>query len=133
MSRVKDKTLVQDGRRSLEWTCDKMPILAKIWERFKKEKPLAGIAVGVAMHVEQKTGILLKTLQSAGAEVSAASCNPLTTDDAVAVALAEEMDVFAWSGQRRMRSTTNASGRFFSCRFRGILWRARFGGSVTVA
>ena len=63
MSRVKDKTLVQDGRRSLEWTCDKMPILAKIWERFKKEKPLAGIAVGVAIHVEQKTGILLKTPQ----------------------------------------------------------------------
>ena len=99
MSKIKDKKLTREGRRALEWASDNMPILATIRERFEKEKPLAGIAVGVAMHLEQKTGIFLKTLQAGGAKVCAASCNPLTTDDAVAAALAEEMDVFAWSGQ----------------------------------
>ena len=53
------------------------------------------------MHLEQKTGVLLQTLQAGGAEISASSCNPLTTDDAVAAALSEEMDIFAWSGQSK--------------------------------
>jgi len=99
MSKIKDKGLAEDGRRALGWASENMPILASIRERFEEEKPLAGLSLGVAMHVEQKTGVLLQTLQSGGADVSASSCNPLTTDDAVAATLSEEMDIFAWSGQ----------------------------------
>ncbi|MBH31488.1 MAG: adenosylhomocysteinase [Candidatus Marinimicrobia bacterium] len=99
MSKIKDKALAEDGRRALGWASENMPILASIRERFEEEKPLTGLSLGVAMHVEQKTGVLLQTLQSGGADVSVSSCNPLTTDDAVAAALSEEMDVFAWSGQ----------------------------------
>ena len=101
MSKITDKSLAEEGRRSLDWAGENMPILATIQERYEDEKPLAGLSVGVAMHLEQKTGVLLQTLQAGGAEISASSCNPLTTDDAVAAALSEEMDIFAWSGQSK--------------------------------
>ena len=101
MSKITDKSLAEEGRRALDWAGENMPILATIRERYEEEKPLAGLSVGVAMHLEQKTGVLLQTLQAGGAEISASSCNPLTTDDAVAAALSEEMDIFAWSGQSK--------------------------------
>ena len=101
MSKITDKSLAEEGRRALGWARENMPILATIRERYEEEKPLEGLSVGVAMHLEQKTGVLLQTLQAGGAEISASSCNPLTTDDAVAAALSEEMDIFAWSGQSK--------------------------------
>ncbi|MCH2447286.1 MAG: adenosylhomocysteinase [Candidatus Marinimicrobia bacterium] len=101
MSKITDKSLAEEGRRALGWAGENMPILASIRERYEEEKPLTGLSVGVAMHLEQKTGVLLQTLQAGGAEISASSCNPLTTDDAVAAALSEEMDIFAWSGQSK--------------------------------
>lgn len=101
MSKIKDKSFAEDGRQSLEWARDNMPILASIRRRFEEEKPLDGIPIGIAMHLEQKTGVLLQTLQSGGAEISASSCNPLTTDDAVAAALCDEMNIFGWAGQTK--------------------------------
>lgn len=101
MSKIKDKSLEGEGRRALGWAGENMPILASIRERYEKEKPLTGLSVGVAMHLEQKTGVLLQTLQAGGAEISASSCNPLTTHDAVAAALSQEMDIFGWSGQSK--------------------------------
>ena len=101
MSKITDRSLAEEGRRALGWARENMPILATIRERDEEEKPLAELSVGGAMHLEQKTGVLLQTLQAGGAEISASSCNPLTTDDAVAAALSEEMDIFAWSGQSK--------------------------------
>ena len=99
MSKVKDIGLAAEGQKLLNWAESNMPVLASILERFEKEKPLAGIRVGVALHLEKKTGILLKTLAAGGAEVFAASCNPLTTDDRIAATLSEYIDVYAWTGQ----------------------------------
>jgi adenosylhomocysteinase len=47
--------------------------------------------------VEAKTGVLALSLREAGASVRLASCNPLSTDDSVATALAEVygLEVFA--------------------------------------
>ena len=101
MSKIKDKNFAEYGRKALGWTRENMPILNSIRERFEEEKPLAGLSLGISMHIEQKTGVLFQTLQSGGAEISASSCNPLTTDDKVAAALSEEMNIFAWSGQTK--------------------------------
>lgn len=99
MSKVKDRSLGDEGKKRLSWAESNMPVLASIRQRFEEEKPLHGIQIGVALHLEKKTGILLRTLLAGGAQLSAASCNPLTTDDSIAAALTEEMDVFAWSNQ----------------------------------
>ncbi|MCS7121130.1 MAG: adenosylhomocysteinase [Archaeoglobaceae archaeon] len=68
----------------IEWAKKNMKVLAKIRERFKKEKPLDGLKVGMALHVEAKTAVLVLTLIDAGAEVAITSCNPLSTQDDVA-------------------------------------------------
>lgn len=99
MSKVKDASLAKKGVAELEWARRNMPALGSIRKRFEKEKPFAGMAISVALHLEKKTGILLETLAAGGAKVYASSCNPMTTDDTVAAALASKINLFAWAGQ----------------------------------
>jgi adenosylhomocysteinase len=70
-----------------------MPVLAAIRDELKQKKALRGLRIGMALHVEAKTGVLALSLQEAGAKVRLASCNPLSTDDSVATALAESYDL----------------------------------------
>src|SRR3977135_2207503 len=84
MSELSDR-----GARRIEWARDHMPVLAAIRDELKAKKTLKGLRIGMALHVEAKTGVLALSLQEAGAKVRLASCNPLSTDDSVAVALAE--------------------------------------------
>src|SRR3989304_9098821 len=54
------------------------------------------------LHVEAKPGVLALSLREAGATVRLASCNPLSTDDSVVAALADDgLDVYAkkWETQ----------------------------------
>src|SRR5713226_1720864 len=85
------------GARRIEWARDHMPVLAAIREELKQKKTLRGLRIGMALHVEAKTGVLALSLREAGASVRLASCNPLSTDDSVATALAEVhgLEVFA--------------------------------------
>ena len=101
MSKVKDPALAKKGADELSWARANMPVLAKIRGRFEKEKPFAGLTISVALHLEKKTGILLETLAAGGAKVYASSCNPMSTNDAAAAALAAagKIEVFAWAGQ----------------------------------
>ena len=75
------------GNRKLDWARDHMPIAAALREQFEAEQPLAGERVGMAMHVEAKTGILVELVAAGGAEVAIAGCNPLSTQDDVSAAL----------------------------------------------
>jgi adenosylhomocysteinase len=81
--------LADAGARRIEWARDHMPVLAAIREELKRKKNLRGLRIGMALHVEAKTGVLALSLREAGAKVRLASCNPLSTDDSVATALAE--------------------------------------------
>ncbi len=99
---VKDLSLAEQGRRNLQLAELRMPALLKIREEFEREKPLAGITVGMALHVTKETGVLVRTLRAGGAEVAITSCNPLSTQDDVAAALAEEgVRVYAYKGESR--------------------------------
>ncbi len=103
MSKVKNPSLAARGRQELSWAESHMPVLAAIREEFKRTQPFKGLRIGIALHLEKKTGILLRTLRDGGAVVYGSSCNPNTTDDSVVAALAEEspstLQVFAWAGQ----------------------------------
>jgi len=77
----------QEGRRKIDWARQHMPILAELREEFRAQRPLEGQRVGMAMHVEAKTAVLVETLADAGAEVAITGCNPLSTHDDVSVAL----------------------------------------------
>jgi adenosylhomocysteinase len=77
-----------------------MGALMKIKKRFLKEKPLKGVKIGLALHVTKETAVLIKTLIAGGADVAITGCNPLSTQDDVAAALAEEgVNVWAYKGE----------------------------------
>ncbi len=85
--------LLTKGVRRLDWADKHMKVLAEIRRRLIKEKTLEGVRLSMALHVEAKTGMLAITLQEAGAKLRLASCNPLSTDDSVALALKEKFGI----------------------------------------
>ena len=98
---VQGEDLLERGVRRLEWARDHMPVLAGVRERLAEEGVLEGVRVGMALHVEAKTGMLALSLEEAGAQVRLASCNPLSTDDSVSTALREHhgLDTYACRGE----------------------------------
>ncbi len=100
---MSDQQLLRKGIDRLEWARTHMSVLNQIGDRIKDNGTLSGLRIGMALHVEAKTGILALTLQEAGAKVRLASCNPLSTDDSVALALKEEygLETLAKKGESR--------------------------------
>jgi adenosylhomocysteinase len=101
--------LLKKGVLRLNWASAHMPVLKSIDNRFRKERPLEGMKISMALHTEAKTGVLAITLANAGAEIRLASCNPLSTDDSVALALKEEfgLDVYAKKGETQEEYYSN--------------------------
>ncbi|MFH1006501.1 MAG: adenosylhomocysteinase [Candidatus Latescibacterota bacterium] len=99
---IKDINLAEQGLKNLEWAEIQMGALLKVRERFIKEQPLKGYRIGMALHVTKETAILVRTLIAGGADVAIASCNPLSTQDDAAAALASEgVRVYAYKGETR--------------------------------
>lgn len=97
---VKDMNLAEQGMLNLELAESRMGSLLKVRERFAREKPLKGIRVGMALHITKETGILVRTLIAGGAKVAITGCNPLSTQDDVAAALAKEgVKVWGYKGE----------------------------------
>ncbi|MBW9221922.1 adenosylhomocysteinase [Methanothermococcus sp. SCGC AD-155-C09] len=100
MSKVRDINLAPEGELKMEWAKRHMPVLNLIREEFKVEKPFKGITIGMALHLEAKTGILAETLMEGGAKIAITGCNPLSTQDDVAAACVKKgMNVYAWRGE----------------------------------
>ena len=99
---VLDLSLAEQGRNNLELAELHMGALMEVKKRFIAEKPLDGTRIGLALHVTKETGNLVRTLIAGGAEVAITGCNPLSTQDDVAAALAEEgVHVWAYKGENR--------------------------------
>ena len=91
--------LIEQGKNKIEWATRHMPLLDMIEREFTETKPLAGLKVALSVHMEAKTARLCKVLAAGGAEMHATGCNPLSTQDDVAAALAAEgIDVHARHG-----------------------------------
>ena len=89
MSIVKDMSLAPSGHQKIQWVRDFMPALSGIEERFRREKPFAGLTIAVSVHLEAKTANLGLVLREGGADVHLTGCNPLSTQDDVAAAVAD--------------------------------------------
>ncbi len=99
---VKDIKLAPQGQKNITWAENQMGALIEVQQEFKKTKPLKNIAIGMALHVTKETAVLVRTLKHAGAQVAIASCNPLSSQDDVAAALAKEgVAVFAHKGESK--------------------------------
>jgi adenosylhomocysteinase len=109
-SLVKDPSLADRGGEQLYWAERNMPVLLEIRRRFEEEKPLAGQTVAACLHVTKETGVLVRALAAGGAKVVLIPSNPLSTQDDVAAALAQEgIHVYAWRGMTE-REYYNAIG-----------------------
>ncbi len=97
--KVKDINLAEEGRKLIDYAEKHMPVLMHLREKYSKTQPLKGMRIAGCLHVTKETAVLVETLRAAGAEVAWSGCNPLSTNDMVAAALAaNEVPVFAWHG-----------------------------------
>ncbi len=97
--KVADLSLAKDGRKLIEWAESRMPVLMALQNKYKHTKPLKGYRIAGCLHVTKETAVLVKAFIEAGADVSWSGCNPLSTNDAVAAALAADgISIFAWHG-----------------------------------
>jgi len=97
---VKDMSLASQGMMNIELAEGHMGALMNIKQRFETEKPLQGVRIGMALHVTKETAVLVRTLRAGGADVAITGCNPLSTQDDVAAALAQEgVNVWGYKGE----------------------------------
>jgi adenosylhomocysteinase len=94
---VRDLALADDGRLRIEWADRQMPVLARIRERFEKERPLDGIRIAACLHVTTETANLMRTLRDGGAEVALCASNPLSTQDETAAGLVAHHEIATYA------------------------------------
>jgi adenosylhomocysteinase len=87
---IKDVRLAVQGKKRILWADQDMPVLARVRERFEKEKPLSGLRMACCLHVTAETANLVRTLQAGGAEIMLVASNPLSTQDDVAASLVQD-------------------------------------------
>jgi adenosylhomocysteinase len=100
--KVKDISLAKQGRLNIEWAENHMPVMMELRKRYAKSKPLKGLKIAGCLHVTKETAVLVETLKMCGAQVAWSGCNPLSTQDDVAAALAKAgIPIFAWRGNHK--------------------------------
>ncbi len=77
--------LLAQGNQRLEWIRSRMRLLAAARASFAETRPFEGRRIGVAIHLDPKTAVLLETLAAGGAEIVATGNHGSTQDDVVAV------------------------------------------------
>ncbi|MBC7590710.1 MAG: adenosylhomocysteinase [Salinibacterium sp.] len=87
-------TLAERGAARVEWIRSRMPLLAAVREQFAAGRPFAGHRIGMSLHIEPKTAVLLETLAAGGAEIVATGNHGSTQDDVVAFLREQGMTVF---------------------------------------
>ncbi len=99
MTDIKDINLWESGKLKIDWVTKYTSLLNSIEADYKDSKPLKGKRVALSIHLEAKTARLCQVLKAMGAEMYVTGCNPLSTQDDVAAALAHEgMNVFGKHG-----------------------------------
>jgi len=98
---IKDFALADQGRERIEWALTEMPVLSAIYDRFAKQRPLAGARISACLHITTETANLARTLKAGGAELVLCASNPLSTQDDVAAALVQHYQIptFAIRGE----------------------------------
>src|SRR5215217_3293080 len=92
-SDIAKSDLAPHGKKRLLWADQDMPVLARVRDRFAREKPLKGMRMSACLHVTAETANLIRTLQAGGADVMLIASNPLSTQDDVAASLVEDFGV----------------------------------------
>lgn len=76
--------LVSTGAARVDWIRSRMGLLADVRREFAATRPFAGRRIGMSLHVEPKTAVLVETLAAGGAELVGTGNFGSTQDDVVA-------------------------------------------------
>jgi adenosylhomocysteinase len=80
--------LATQGQDLIDWAAREMPVVTLIRQRFSTDQPLKGLRLAACLHVTSETANLMLALKAGGADIALCASNPLSTNDAVAAALA---------------------------------------------
>ena len=98
--KIRDIRLAAAGLRNIELAEGQMGALMEVRKKMAKNKPFKGLRIALALHVTKETAVLVRTLVAGGAKVWITGCNPLSTQDDIAAALAKEgVHVFGHKGE----------------------------------
>src|SRR5882724_13340927 len=98
--KVKDLSLAEWGRKTIQVSEHEMPGLMAIRQKYGASKPFKGVRITGSLHMTIETAILIETLVELGASVRWASCNIFSTQDQAAAAIAKAgISVFAFKGE----------------------------------
>jgi adenosylhomocysteinase len=86
--------LVTRGTARTEWIRSRMPLLRAVRAEFAVSGPFVGRRIGMSLHIEPKTAVLLEVLAAGGAEIVATGNHGSTQDDIVAFLRSQGMTVF---------------------------------------
>ncbi|MFZ5824456.1 MAG: adenosylhomocysteinase [Bacillota bacterium] len=99
VSTLRNPALAAEGHLKINWVRAHMPILNQLEKEFGATKPFAGHRVAMSIHLEAKTAYMAMVFAAAGADVYLTGSNPLSTQDDVSAAVAENgVTVHAWHG-----------------------------------
>ena len=116
MYEIKDINLAKSGCDKIDWVKSYMPILNSIYKEFEVTKPFAGKKIAMSIHLEAKTAYLGMVLRAGGANVYMTGCNPLSTQDDVAAAMASKgFSVFACHGESEAEYTEHLKKTLSCC------------------
>ncbi len=89
---------LERGLRRVEWIRSRMNLLSGVRRDFETKRPFQKLKIGVSLHLEPKTVVLLETLRAGGAEIVGTGNYGSTQDDMVAVLKSEGMLIFGTRG-----------------------------------
>lgn len=76
--------LAETGGARVAWIRSRMALLAATREELARTRPFAGHRIGMSLHLEPKTAVLVETLAAGGAELVGTGNHGSTQDDIVA-------------------------------------------------
>ena len=86
--------LLEKGQARVDWIRSRMQLLRNVQETFKRERPFSNKTIGVSLHLEPKTAVLLETLKVGGARIVGTGNLGSTQDDIVEVLKSWGMKIY---------------------------------------
>jgi adenosylhomocysteinase len=86
--------LIESAASRVEWISSRMRLLAAVRRQFAESRPFEGHRIGMSLHIEPKTAVLLETLAAGGAEIVGTGNHGSTQDDVVAYLRNQGMTLF---------------------------------------
>ena len=96
---IADINLAETGEKQITLAREQMVGLVELKKELAKKDTFKNVRIGMALHVTKETAVLVESLVELGAQIAITGCNPLSTQDDVAAALAKKgVRVYAKKG-----------------------------------